>query len=148
MKPETAAFSRDGENVAFFSMHETGRPSVWVRSVRGGGEPSLLVQDAEADLMPVDWHGDSLLVQRSAARGAAQGDLWVYSLADGTLEPYVATEFDEGAAAFSPDGHHVAYTSDESGRPEVYVQPFPADGERWGASLEGGRRQCPHRRTS
>ena len=38
----------------------------------------------------------------------------------------------------SPDGHRLAYTSDESGRPEVYVQPFPALGEKWLVSAGGG----------
>jgi WD40-like Beta Propeller Repeat len=49
----------------------------------------------------------------------------------------VATAANELAGNFSPDGRWVAYTSDESGRSEVYVQPFPGAGGRWQVSTEG-----------
>ena len=44
----------------------------------------------------------------------------------------------EGAPIFSPDGHWLAYISNESGRPEVYVQPYPGPGGKWQISTEGG----------
>jgi Tol biopolymer transport system component len=50
----------------------------------------------------------------------------------------VQTEFNEGHGRFSPDGKWVAYASDESGRAEVYVQPFPGPGQRWQISTTGG----------
>ena len=129
-------FSDDGDSVAFFSMHETGRPAVWIKPVRGGQEPRLVVQDADADLVPHGWHGDLLLVERNHQ---AQVGLWTYSLADEKLEPYVDTEFTESAAALSADGRFAAYHSDESGRNEVYVQGFPSGGERWSVSPDGGK---------
>ncbi len=46
--------------------------------------------------------------------------------------------FSQSNAQFSPDGHWVAYTSNESGRLEVYVQPFPGPGGKWMISTEGG----------
>lgn len=46
--------------------------------------------------------------------------------------------FNEGQAAFSPDGRWLAYRSDETGRSEVYVRPFPALGGRWQVSTDGG----------
>ena len=49
--------------------------------------------------------------------------------------PYLQTEFDEGW----PDGKFVAYCSNESGRYEVYVRPFPDGGEKWQVTTEGGR---------
>lgn len=52
--------------------------------------------------------------------------------------PYLQTEFDTFQAGFSPDGRWVAYTSNESKRYEVYVQPFPAGSGRWQISTEGG----------
>lgn len=48
------------------------------------------------------------------------------------------TEFNESHGAFSPDGQYVAYTSDESGRSEIYVQTFPDPTRRWQVSTEGG----------
>jgi|SRR5215831_12434942 len=50
--------------------------------------------------------------------------------------------FNQCSAQFSPDGHWVAYSSNESGRPEVYVQPFPGPGGKWMISAEGG--SYPH----
>ena len=45
---------------------------------------------------------------------------------------------DESAPVFSRDGHFLAYVSDESGRSEVYVQPYPGPGEKWPVSTDGG----------
>jgi hypothetical protein len=52
----------------------------------------------------------------------------------------VATRFKERQAVFSPDGRWVAYVSNESGRSEVYVQPFQAPGEKRRVSSDGGTR--------
>ena len=52
--------------------------------------------------------------------------------------PFLQTRFGEAGAVFSPDGHWLAYTSDESGRYEVYVRPFPGPGGKWMISNEGG----------
>jgi len=64
--------------------------------------------------------------------------LWVLPM-DGT-EPftYYATEFEEGHAQFSPDGRWVAYTSNELGRPEIYIQSFPIGNGKWQISTAGG----------
>jgi hypothetical protein len=58
----------------------------------------------------------------------------------GERKPYLflQTEFNETHAQFSPDGRFVCYTSDESGRAEVYVQSFPAAGGKWQISTGGG----------
>jgi serine/threonine-protein kinase len=67
-------------------------------------------------------------------------DIWVMSL-DGEREPqvFLQTKFNERAMRFSPDGRWLAYTSDESGRNEVYVRPFPkAEEAKWQISTGGG----------
>lgn len=56
----------------------------------------------------------------------------------GKAAPYLHGPFNEDQARFSPDGRWVAYISDESGRYEVYVQPFPATGGKWQISRNGG----------
>jgi hypothetical protein len=50
----------------------------------------------------------------------------------------VATPFSEGEPRFSPDGKWFVYVSDESGRDEIYVQPFPPTGAKWQISNAGG----------
>ena len=52
--------------------------------------------------------------------------------------PVVQTNFDEQIGQFSPDGSWIAYQSDESGRVEIYVQPFPGPGNKWPISTNGG----------
>jgi serine/threonine-protein kinase len=96
-------------------------------SLTGAGEPSSWSPDGKA-LAFTDVHPSS---------GA---DIWVLSL-DGAREPrpFVQTNAAEAGGAFSPDGRWIAYDSKESGRLEVYVQPFPGPGGRWQVSTEGGR---------
>jgi serine/threonine-protein kinase len=55
-----------------------------------------------------------------------------------TLRPFLQTKFNEEAARFSPDGRWVAYVSDESGRFEIYIRPYPGPGGKWQISAEGG----------
>ena len=54
--------------------------------------------------------------------------------------PVVATNFVDVAPAFSPDGKWLAYANDETGRMEVYIQPFPSGAGRWQVSTAGGSR--------
>jgi len=65
---------------------------------------------------------------------------WVLPLT-GEKKPFrfVAGPFDDYNPRFSPDGHFVAYVADESGRPEVYVRPFPGPGQAWQVSQSGGK---------
>jgi eukaryotic-like serine/threonine-protein kinase len=68
-----------------------------------------------------------------------EGDIWVLPLrGERKPRPFLQTQFKEAGAVFSPDGHWLAYTSNESGRFEVYVQPFPGPGGKWQISTAGG----------
>jgi Tol biopolymer transport system component len=60
------------------------------------------------------------------------------SPADRKLRPFLQTAFDERMGQFSPDGRWVAYQSNESGRYEIYVRPFPGPGGQWQVSTNGG----------
>ena len=65
-------------------------------------------------------------------------DIWVLRLGDRKAQPFLRTPFNEAAPRFSPDGRWLAYMSDESGRYEIYVQPYPGPGGKWQISTEGG----------
>jgi len=66
-----------------------------------------------------------------------RGDTWGLS-EEGEAKPWIVTEFQEGFPKFSPDGRWLAYISNESGRYEVYVQPYPEAGEKITVSTDGG----------
>jgi hypothetical protein len=57
---------------------------------------------------------------------------------DGRLQRLIGTSANESQARVSPNGRWIAYSSDETGRPEVYIQRFPEPGERIGVSSGGG----------
>jgi Tol biopolymer transport system component len=70
-------------------------------------------------------------------RPSGERDIWVFE--PGTdPTPFLMTPWDEWAPSFSPDGHLLAYVSDESGRAEVYVQPYPGPGRKYLISTSGG----------
>ena len=58
---------------------------------------------------------------------------------DGSVEPFLDSDFDEVNPEFSPDGRWITYMSDESGRPEIYVRPYPGPGPAVQISASGGR---------
>jgi Tol biopolymer transport system component len=66
-------------------------------------------------------------------------DIWMLRMeGDRKPRPFLQTRFQEGWARLSPDGRWLVYRSNETGRHEVYVQPFPGHGEKWPISTEGG----------
>src|SRR3989304_5530797 len=66
-------------------------------------------------------------------------EVWVLNLADRKANPFLKTSYEETAPKFSPDGKWLAYTSEESGRREIYVQPYPGPGGKWQISTDGGQ---------
>jgi eukaryotic-like serine/threonine-protein kinase len=92
----------------------------------------------EYSQFPLAWSPDGQLLAFYEVNPTTQRDIWVLRLSDRKAQPFLRTPFDEGAPRFSPDGHWMAYCSNESGRYEVYVQPFPGPGGKWQISTEGG----------
>jgi eukaryotic-like serine/threonine-protein kinase len=91
---------------------------------------------------PSDWSRDGRYLLFGVLAEGTKSDIWAMSLADRRAGPVLDTIYSEGHAALSPDGKWLAYMSDESGRNQVYVQPF--DGivrgtkRRYDLSTEGG----------
>ena len=113
---------------------------IYLRRANGTGEDSLLVSGnlfQEAVLSP---DGQWLLMRQGGNVGAGGRDIVGMRLGRDTVPvPVVATPYDEDAIALSPDGHWLAYQSDETGTVEVFVRPFPnTDQGKWQASSGGG----------
>ena len=107
-----------------------------IRSSDGTGDVRLLL-DRERVQSPLSWTpGGGILAITDIGEA---GDRDIALLEDGKVTPFLATSDNEGAAAISPDGRWIAYQSDESGREEIYVQPFPGPGRRVLVSTEGGK---------
>ena len=122
----------DGSRIVFRSNRDGGGGLFW-KVADGTGEVERLLESA-AFVAPYGWTADGrLVVERD-------GDIGVVTVeGDGTLELLLGAEFNESTPAISPDGRWIAYASNESGRAEVYVQPFPDMDGKWQVSVEGGR---------
>ena len=90
--------------------------------------------------MPTSWSADGRSLLYTIISPKTGIDLWGLPLA-GDPKPwsFLNSTFSERTGAFSPDGHWVAYQSDESGRVEIYVRPFPGPGGQWQVSTAGGK---------
>ena len=129
----------DGRRIAY-PVRGSGasRAAVWSRSADGSGEPQLLASMANP-IREVSFSPDGRSAILRVDTPQLQHQLWVVQLeGDRTPRPLVVSAFDAMAARVSPDGRWLAYTSDESGRNEVYVRPFPGAGGRWAVSTDGG----------
>jgi dipeptidyl aminopeptidase/acylaminoacyl peptidase len=137
----TPVWSPDGKILVF-----TGRDgNLYRKDASGGGNEQLLLK-SENPKYASDWSRDGRFLFYTEIGANTQGDIWVLPNPLGTAgesKPYrfLQTPADESQAQLSPDGRWVAYTSNESGPPAVYVRPFPTGEGRWKVSVKGG--VCP-----
>ena len=92
----------------------------------------------EQPLRLQDWSPDGRYLVFYSPRPQTQADLWWLSLADGRAEPLRQSPANEFSAQVSPDSHWVAYRSDETGQPEIFLQQFPRGDIRQKVSANGG----------
>lgn len=89
--------------------------------------------------VPGSWSTDGRNVTVTAMSNETKADIWYWRVGDHPHAiPLLRSPANEGQARISPDGRYLAYTSDESGRFEVYVQEFPVANGRWKISTGGG----------
>jgi serine/threonine-protein kinase len=138
-----ARWSEDGTTVTFLSDRD-GSMQVWRRRADGTGDAELVLDREVRGLNEGFWApGGEWLLLRTGGVGGVTGGRDIYAMRPGldtTLVPLATSEYDESAVAFSPDGRWMAYQSNETGRREVYVRPFPdVDRGKWQVSRETGR---------
>jgi len=126
-------WSPDGRRVAL----SVGRNDILVRTLDGSA-PEQKVLTGQVPSYPFSWSPDGQTLAYVTVDPKTLQDIWVLNLADRRAQPFLASPFREGAPVFSPDGRWVAYVSDESGRSEIYVSPFPGPGEKQAISTNGG----------
>ena len=131
-------WSPDGQRVLFSSTREVP-PNIYSKAADGTGEVER-VTTSDSGQMPLSWSADG---QTLVVFDIGQGNANLVSVsldADNAPEGLVETEFGDTQGEVSPDGRWLAYSSNESGRFEVYVRPFPnVDDGRWQISRDGAR---------
>jgi serine/threonine-protein kinase len=133
---ETPVWTVDGARVIFFSNRE-GTGGLYSQTADGGGPAERLTHGPGAD--PA-WSADGAVLAVLRSDAATATDIWGLRAANGwEPEPLVREPFDQRYPAFSPDGRWLAYMSNETGKFEVYVRPYPELDAKWRVSTEGGR---------
>jgi Tol biopolymer transport system component len=109
------SWSPDGQLLAFLEINSSTQREIWVLRM---GDPS-----------PSSGQASSASSGQVPSAGSGQGR---------KAQLFTRTRFDEAEPRFSPDGRWLAYISNESGRFEIYVQPYPGPGGKWQISTDGG----------
>jgi Tol biopolymer transport system component len=114
---------------------------LYQKSTTGANDEAVLLASSHGKF-PTSWsHDGRFLLYHSVSDPKRKFDIWVLPVgAERKPVSLLATEYDESDGQFSPDGHLIAYISDESGRAEIYVREFSGTsvGRKWQVSTSGG----------
>jgi Tol biopolymer transport system component len=133
---QAPVWSPDGKRVAFQSNRERSL-SLFSQLADGSGGLERLTTN-EYSPAANSWSSDGQLLAFVDINPTTGQDIWVLRLGERKALPFLQTPFNENAPMFSPDGHWLAYVSDETGHFEVYLQPYPGPGGKWQISADGG----------
>ncbi len=133
-----AVWSPDSNVLVYTSRQKKGNLNLYRKPVNGNGGDELLV-DSPENKFPLDWSADGHFLLYSTDSPKTGTDLWAFSFDQKKSIPVIQTNADEIVGRFSPDGRWVAFQSNETGRDEIYVQPFPGPGGKSSPiSINGG----------
>jgi Tol biopolymer transport system component len=127
-------WSPDGRRIAY-SSDDGASPGIRLKNAGGAGAEEVLI---EGRGYATDWSRDGRYILYMTDGGATHSDVRVYDTERRTSAAVLATPFDELEARFSPDGKWIAYVSNETRTPQVYVQSFPDGATKMQVSPDGG----------
>ena len=133
---QAPVWSPDGRRIAYRGTRK-GLRNVWVKAVDGTSEEQQLTKGNNMQT-PLSWSPDGRHLLYFEIDPVTGSDIWIVSLSDGNAQPLVKVPLPQMEAGWSPDGRWIAYTSEEYGRAEIFVLPFPLTGQRWRISTAGG----------
>jgi serine/threonine protein kinase len=130
-------WSPDGSRLAFMSLRQS-HADLFERSSSGAGTEDAVLSSDRAKYV-TDWSPDGKFILYRAVDATTNLELWALPIG-GSHEPipFLKTTFGVSHGQFSPDGRWVAYASNESGKWEIFVAPFPGPGGNWKVSTAGG----------
>jgi eukaryotic-like serine/threonine-protein kinase len=124
VRASSPVWSADGSSVIFDSVR-AGEVNLYLKLASGAGDERLLLKSSDGYKYATSSSPDGRFLLYTVENPKTKSDLWVLPLnGDRTPIPFLRTEFNESSGQFSPDGHWIAYTSDESGGDEIYVREF------------------------
>ena len=131
-----ALWSRDGQRLVYRS-DRSGDNNLYERSTVDASQDQLSGGSSNIS-NPTDWTPDGRFILFHTPLAGSSQDVLMVNLDDKTVVPLLQTRFQEYDARLSPNGRWMAYVSEESGRPDIYVQPFPPSGSKFAVSTRGG----------
>jgi Tol biopolymer transport system component len=132
-------WSPDSQRIVF-SSYRPGNIDVFLAPADGSAGDQAIVSSPNNERVS-DWSSDGRRILYSVMTADNGFDIWYaeFSGGDWKLMPFLQTRSHEHAAKLSPDGRYIAYVSDETGRDEIFVRPFPAGEGKWPISTNGGK---------
>ncbi|HET7468653.1 MAG TPA: protein kinase [Gemmatimonadales bacterium] len=133
-------WSPDGRSLIYIGNASAPGGRIMRRRADGTGTAELLTKSPFAWAQALSTPDGRWILARRSVAEAGNGDIYGIRVGDSTVVPLVTGPATEAEPAVSPDGRWMAYTTTESGTPQVYVRPFPDVGSaRWQVSTSDGR---------
>jgi serine/threonine-protein kinase len=128
-----AIWTPDSKRLTFEGSATRGGGIFW-RGADGSGKDERLTSTESRRNIPISWSPDGSALSFATQEGA----LMIYRVGDRSTRAVFETPFNQSTGMFSPDGRWLAYTSNETGRMEIYVQAYPDGGQKLQLSTAGG----------
>jgi serine/threonine protein kinase len=128
----------------WFGMTSPEGPAYYQKDLKGGQVQIVQKVNAAAPEVLSDWSRDGRFVIYTQINPKTRADIWYAPVESGKMDEKAAvkllgTDAIESQGQLSPDGKWLAYYSNESGKDEVYIRPFPAGSQVWKVSVDAGR---------
>jgi serine/threonine-protein kinase len=144
-RDERPVWTPDGRRVAFGSTRDRVTMNLYLQRADGTGNVQRLTESRSAQA-PTSWHPSGKFLAFTQSTGPTDNNIMILPMEGdessgwkpGTPFVFLNSPFQTSEAVFSPDGKWLAYVSNETGRNEVYVRPFPGPGGKWPISTAGG----------